>query len=216
MSLVGIFIQSQPSIGGYIFDAVLSESSELSTEATKYPIDADGIGLIGNDHAVQNPLKIIMRVGVSDNFFRSVIASAGSFSSLASAGISVATGKVLNEAGQLADSIGLGASILNAAAIAGQSSTRSQTMLEAIRELQRSLSIVNVVTTKKEYKGCMITNTRQETNKENEQGLELVIELQQMLITNSRVEKFEIPAPNDTAETQAQEIVNLGQVGVIQ
>jgi hypothetical protein len=211
MSIVGIFSRSQPNIGGFIFDAILQESTELVTQITEFPIDT---GAVGNDHAVQKPLKIIMTVGISDNSFRAIAAKAGGFSSLAGVGIGLVGGSVINRLGQSAAAAGLLASVVNANAAfdAGQAGTRSQSALEAIRELQRSNAIIDVVSLKQTYKECMITSTRQETTKENEQGLELIVEMKQMLIINSREDKIEIPAPDDTATTQAQPIINLGQV----
>jgi hypothetical protein len=209
MSIVGIFSRTQPQIGGLIFDAVLQESTEMVTQITEFPIET---GAIGNDHAVQKALKITMTVGISDNPFRAIAASAGGFSSLAGAAIGVAGGRLLERLGSSAAGAGLLASTLNAAFSAGQASTRSQTVLDKLREIQRSNTFIDVVSLKRAYKGCMITATRQETNKENEQGLELIVEMQQMLIINSREDKLEVPAPNDTATTQAQPVLDLGQV----
>lgn len=209
MSIVGIFTRAQPSIEGYGFDAVLSESSELVTEVTKFPIET---GAIGNDHAVINPLKITMTVGVSDNFFQQAKTIAGGAAALASIGAGTVTGKIIGASGDLASKIGLVASIANAAFAAGSSFTRSQTVLEAIREFQRTKAIVNVIGSKRQYQNCIITRTAENITKENEQGLELVVDLQQLLIVNSEIKKNEIPAQNDTAELQAQEITNIGQV----
>lgn len=211
MSIVGIFSRTQPSINGIVFDATLEETTELMTQVTKFPVET---GVIGNDHAVQEPLKITMTVGVSDNPVRALAAAAGQFSSVAGAAIGVAGGSIINRLGRAAANAGLAISIVNAAFNAGQAATRSQSALEKIRELQRSHEIIDIVTLKGAYKGCMITATRQETNKENEQGLELVVEFQQLLIINSAEETEKVPAPDDTAETQAQGIVDLGLVTV--
>jgi hypothetical protein len=212
MSIVGIFTKAQPSINELVFDAVISESSEMATEITQFPIET---GAIGNDHAVQKPLRISLRLGVSDNVFRHLATQTGGLSSLASASLSAASGKLITEVGKRAVVAGLGGSVANAvyaAYTAGRAETRSQSMLEAVRDLQRSNAIVNVVGAKSQYTNCMIVGTRQEVTAENENGLDLVVDLQQLLIINSRIEKETIPAPNDTAELQAQEIVNIGQV----
>ena len=71
MSVVGIFSKSRPDIGGLYFDALLEESSELITDVTEYPIET---GAIGNDHAVDRPLRLIMTVALSDNLFKSAMA----------------------------------------------------------------------------------------------------------------------------------------------
>lgn len=213
MSIVGIFTRAQPSVGGYLFDAIISESTELSTESTKFPIEN---GSIGSDHISVNPLSLTLTVGVSDNPFRTVLSQAGQFSALAGAGAGALTGALVGQLGDVAALAGLGASIINADFAAGQFFTRSQGVLDALRELQLRGQIIDVVTTKKTYEGCIISSTRQETNKENEQGLELIIELEQILIINSFIDKEEILAPNDTAETQGQSQINIGEVSLQQ
>lgn len=211
MSIVGVFTQSRPEISGIYFDAVLEESTELQTDVSEFPIED---GSLGNDHATRRPLRISMIVGMSDNAFRALRRQAGSLGALAGIGAGAGVGAV---AGQLnryvAAGAGLAASIANAAFAAGQSSSSSGTALEEIRELQRANALLTVVSSKgRTYENVMITNTRQVTNKENEQGLELVVEMQEMLIINSTVAKRTVPAPNDTASTQAPAEVDLGEV----
>lgn len=179
MSIVGIFTQARPQIAGQYFDAVLEESTELITDVTEFPIET---GQTGSDHAVQRPLTITMRVGVSDNQSRAARQSPVT-GNLVGAGIGAGLSQVQEE---LAVAAGLGVSITNAARLAGRAATRSQNALDSIREIQRRNELINVVGAKREYRDCLITNTRQETNKENEQALELVVELRQLIIVGER------------------------------
>lgn len=215
MSIVGIFTQSRPEIEGIYFDAILEESSELPTEVTDFPIED---GSIGNDHAALRPLRLTMTVGISDNPYRALraaasdsgIPGAGALAGIgAGAGVGAVSGAL---SGPLAAAAGLGASVANAAFAAGQSASRSQSALDNLRDIQRSCRLITVVTAKgKTYENCLITNTRQTTDKQNEQGLELVIEMKQMMIINSTIQRREILPPEDTSSTQAQREVDLGE-----
>ncbi len=211
MSVIGLFAQSRPSIAGLFFDAVLDESSELITEVTEFPVET---GAVGNDHAVQRPLTLIMRVGVSDNpsrALRALASDAGGPIAGNLAGTAIGAG-----IGQLSTSVavaaGLSGSLANAAFAAGQARTRSQSALEDMRTLQRENKIIDVVGIKGSYKNMMITATRQGTTKENEQSLELVVEMRQLLTITSPLVQKPIPAPNDPAFTQAQPEADLGLV----
>lgn len=144
MSIVGVFTQSRPSIHDMFFDAVLEESTELITDVTEFPIES---GALGSDHAVQRPLTITMRVGISDNPSRALRAEAGNVFGALAGGI---TGTLLGSAigrqgGSTASLLGVGAGAVNAAFTAGQASTRSQSALDRIREIQAKNQLINIV-----------------------------------------------------------------------
>lgn len=80
MSLIEIFTKMCPQIGELYFDALLEESSELTTEVSEYPLED---GRSANDNAVYRPLIITMTVAVSDNWNKSLIAKAGNYSTIA-------------------------------------------------------------------------------------------------------------------------------------
>lgn len=218
MSIVGIFTQVRPQIGGIYFDATLSEATELITDVTEFPIES---GAVGSDHAVQRPLSITMRVGISDNPSRAARAIAGdTLGSLAGNVAGIAVGQAIQQlpasvaalAGEAHSRIG-SSIVNNAASAAGSASTRSRSALDAIRRVQRANALINVVSSKQTYKNCMITNTRQETNKENEQGLELVVEMRQLIIIPvGDTGEAQLPA-NDDVSTQGQPLQRLGLVG---
>lgn len=209
MSIVGIFTNARPKIGGLYFDATLEESTELQTDVTEFPIEN---GSIGNDHAVNRPLRLSMRVGISDNAFRAARAAIPEgFGTLGGIAGTQAIGGALSAVpASVAAAAGLGASVANAAYLAGQATTRSQSALESIREVQGAKALIDVVGLKREYKNCLITNTRQETNKENEQALELVVEMTQLITVPLGAASTAIPAPGDPVSSQAQPTNNLG------
>ena len=213
MSIVGIFTRSQPSIGGVYVDAVLEESTELQTEITEFPIED---GSVGNDHAVVRPLRLTMTIGVSDNPFRVARAKASEAAgALPGLGVGVGAGLGVGAAiGRLSGRAAAVAGLLAGAAnTSGQAASYSTSVLEKIRALQRDCAIIDVVPAKGPiYQGCMITRTYQQTTKQNEGGLELVVELQQLQIIDQQRTPLVNPPVGDTAATQAQPTIDLGRV----
>lgn len=226
MSLVGIFSKSRPSIHDFVFDALLEESSEQITDVTEYPIET---GEAGNDHAVQRPLRLTMTVALSDNPIKALQAKAeaaaggGALGTLAGSavgiGSSVGAGVVAGALGGAGSAIsGVVGSI--GGGIAGMFSTadvRSEVMLQDIRALQSMGALIDVVGAKGSYKDVMITNTRTQVTKQNEGGLELVVEMRKLIIVDlehSPLTKTENLPQNDTAATQAQPEVNLGEAAL--
>ncbi|MGE4336213.1 MAG: phage baseplate protein [Pigmentiphaga sp.] len=213
MSLVGIFSRSRPEIDGLFFDALLEESSELVTDVTEYPIET---GAIGNDHAVTRPLRLTMTVALSDNPIKAAMAEAtGNFSGIGGALLGTAVGAVIGQLGGAADAaVGIAGSVLTE--LAGGAETRSGKMIKAIRALQSAHKLITVVGAKDSYDNVLITNTRVQVNKQNEGGLELVVEMRKLLIVdnkaNQAVVNKNLPA-GDTSSTQGQTETNLGEVG---
>lgn len=206
MSLVTIFSRSAPSVGGATFDATLEESTEMTTEVTGFPVEN---GAEASDNTVQVPLSITLTVGISDNPFRAARAGI-------SALIGTTGGALISQLGGGSAAVaGLSASVVNAAYAAGQAATRSQSVLDTIREIQRRGEAVEVATSKRVYENCVITRTSQTTSKENEQGLELVIEMRQLLITETEtIDEAPVPGQQpagDTASTMAAPRINYGE-----
>lgn len=221
MAITGVFTQRRPVIAGLVFDATITESTEMVTDVTEFPIET---GAVGNDHAVQRPLRITMRVGISDNPARAIRALATDpIPGVGGEIVAGATGVVIGQGvgtavgglgGDAASAAGVNATLANAAYSAGQPTTRSQSALDAIRDIQKRNRIIDVVGAKTQYENCMITSTRQETNKENEQGLELVVEMQQLILVDTSPRTPATPAQNDPAGTQAQAPRDLGRLGL--
>lgn len=216
MSVVGIFSKSRPDIGGLYFDALLEESSELITDVTEYPIET---GAVGNDHAVDRPLRLIMTVALSDNLFKSAMASASipdGLLGLAGPVVGTAVGAAVGMLGGAAAAVaGIGGSVMTE--LAGSLGARSSKMIAAIRALQQSHALIDVVGAKETYTNVLITNTRVQVTKENEGGLELVVEMQKLYIVdslaNQAIVNSNLPA-GDTAATQAQTENDLGEQGL--
>lgn len=217
MAITGLFTQSRPlfkpnDTGDELyFDAILEESSELITDVTEFPIED---GSVGNDHAVQRPLTLTMRVGISDNIFRVQRARAGDTFGPAAGNLTGAIGgaAISGLSGQAAALAGIGTTVASAAFQAGQESTVSETALTTIRDIQRRKQLLTVTGAKREYTDMIIAGTRQETNKQNEQALDLVVEMKQLIIVNSTDDSGNVPAANDPAATQAQPEADLGLV----
>jgi len=219
MSLVGLFSRSRPEIGGLFFDALLEESSELVTDVTEYPIED---GRVGNDHAVDRPLRLTMTVALSDNPIKAALANDsipdewGWVASKMGPLIGTAAGAVIGTlGGAAAAAVGIAGSVLTE--LAGGAETRSGKMIKAIRKKQQGHELLTVVGAKGTYDNVMITNTRVQVTKQNEGGLELVVEMKQLIIVDSlanlAIVNSRLPA-DDTASTQAQTENNLGEVGL--
>ncbi|MBU0792313.1 MAG: hypothetical protein KKC55_17900 [Gammaproteobacteria bacterium] len=218
MSLVGLFSRSRPDIGGLFFDALLEESSELVTDVTEYPIES---GEIGNDHAVTRPLRLTMTVALSDNPIKAAIAKAsGDYASSAGGGIAgsllgAGVGAAIGTLGGAAAAVtGIAGSVLTE--LAGSAELRSTQMIKAIRAKQSSHDLMTVIGAKGAYDNVIITNTRVQVTKQNEGGLELVVEMRQLLVVSSLANQAIVNANlpvGDTASTQAQTENNLGEVG---
>jgi membrane protease subunit (stomatin/prohibitin family) len=209
MSIVGVFSRQRPQIGDFFFDATLEENTQLSTEVTQFPVEA---GFVGNDHAVQQPLRITMRLGMTDNVFRAARYALPDGLGAAAGNLGgAAAGAGLAQLGGLGSTAaGLGIEAATAGYQAGQATTRTQAALDLVRTIQRANVPVSVVTLKKEYKDCMIVDTRQETNKENENALELVVEFVEMVTVDRAPGGAEQAAPGDPAATQGAETESLG------
>jgi len=223
MSLVGIFSKSRPSINGLFFDALLEESSEMITDVTEYPLES---GAIGNDHAVTRPLRLTMTVALSDNPIKAMLASESipdgwaGVASKAGPLVGIAAGAAIGAlGGAAAAGAGLAGSVLSryAPGLVGSGELRSSGVLKTIREIQSANSFITVVGAKEAYDNVMITNTRVQITKQNEGGLELVVEMRRLLVMDNEANQAIVAAnlpPGDTASTQAQPGVNIGEVGL--
>lgn len=211
MSIVGVFNKSRPEIGGIFFDAILEESSELRTDVSEYPLET---AETANDNAVTRPMTVTMTVAISDNPVKALMDQAGDLSGIAGIGVGVATGAAGSLLGGGAAALaGLAASA--GLAFAASGGKRSETALVQLRRLQRYNSILTLVGINSSYDNMIITNTRVQKRKENEGGQEIVVEMRALLIKNrngsASAINSKLPA-GDTAATQGQANVNLGEV----
>ncbi|GKV75515.1 hypothetical protein PEC106568_06890 [Pectobacterium carotovorum subsp. carotovorum] len=214
MSIIGIFNKSRPQIRGIFFDAILEESSELPTVVSEYPLEN---GYTANDNAITRPLVVIMTVAISDNPIKTLMAQAGQFSTLGGIGAGLAAGAVGSLLGGSAAALaGVAASI--GLSVTASGNKRSQEALDGMRWSQRNSEILTVIDSAgTSYDNMIITNTRTQRNKENEGGLELVVEMRQLVLVNANRSAEVINAnlpPNDTASTQGQATINRGEVSL--
>lgn len=220
MAITGIFTRSRPSIGGIFFDATLEESDELQTDVTRYPVET---GPEGNDHAVNRNLRITMLVALSDNPIRSATAQATEGDALERfnnlnipagimrAGVGIGIGQIARALPPgIAAVAGIGAAALSSSV--GQALSRSSSVLELVRDIQRRRERFDVITSKATYSNCIITNTRRTTNPRNEGGLELAVDMEQLMIMGSSLRPEGIVAPDDPAAAMASPMRDRGRV----
>lgn len=204
MSIVGLFTKNTPQIHGIYFDALLDESSELRTDVSEYPLEDASTA---NDNAVTRPLTLIMTVGVSDNWYRGLIAATGDLSSLAGISGSLATGVLSQLLSGAAAVDGVAASITTETM---SDTSRSSDKLELLRNLQRKHTVMTVTGSKTSYTNMIITNTRTKKEKSTEGGAIIVVEMRKLNIVADA--SAATTSSSDTASTQATSTVNLGTV----
>ncbi|MGJ8524181.1 hypothetical protein R84981_002900 [Carnimonas sp. R-84981] len=175
MAITSIFTQSRPQIQGFTFDALLRETTEQRTNTTQYPLET---GSYGFDNAVNMPLRLTMVVALSDNPLRSTIADFSSGNDLIGSAVGAVSGTALSVLPEALSSAAGVASRVVQSRDNQSATTRSGSALETIRAIQSERQFITVIGAKGVYYPVLITGTRQETNKENEQGLELVVEMQ--------------------------------------
>lgn len=213
MSLVGVFTKFRPEIGGIYFDATLEESSTLSTEVSSYPLEDASTA---NDNAVTRPLELTMTVAISDNPIKALTAGEDTLSRITASGTRIAGGLLASAlSGGAAALAGLAATAGLAYISSGQS--RSESALISLRNLQRNKTLLKIVGVGSSYDNMLITRTQVKKAKDGEGGQEISVVMQQItVITRSdsaAATNRTLPA-NDTASTQGQKSVNLGQVPV--
>jgi hypothetical protein len=214
MAITGLFTRNRPKIGNLYFDATLRETTELRTDVSEFPLDT---AETAHDNAVTRPLALTMTVGVSDNWFRELMAQQqDSLAGLLGVGANITTGMAASMLGGRGSALaGIGASIATSFYSGGQSTTsRSQNLLEQLRELQRSHTPFELVASRGAiYKNCLITNTRTENSKETEGGMEIVVDLLQLTIIHDTVAETNANLPyGDTSASQGQREFSFGEV----
>ncbi|MDZ7320759.1 hypothetical protein N4G41_03830 [Kosakonia sacchari] len=213
MAITGLFTRNRPRIGNLYFDALLKETSELRTEVSEYPLET---GATAHDNAITRPLSITMEIGVSDNWYRGVIAEQEDLAQpLLDIGGSLTAGMAASlMTGRTAALSGIAASVGLAVYQSSQGTTRSQNLLDQLRTIQRNHETFDLVASKgASYKNCIITSTRTETDKETEGGLIIVVDMLQLTIIHDTVEETNASLPfGDSAATQGQREVSGGEV----
>ncbi|TNV22826.1 hypothetical protein FH968_01925 [Buttiauxella sp. B2] len=213
MAITGMFTRNRPKIGNIYFDALLKESTELRTDVSEFPLET---AATAHDNAVTRSLTLSMEIGVSDNWYRGLIAQQEEMAQpLLDIGGGLTAGMAASLlSGRLAALTGIAASVGLAVYQNGQGTTRSQSLLEQLRTIQRNHETFDLVASRgASYKNCIITNTRTETDKETEGGLIIVVDMLQLTIIHDSVAETNANLPwSDSATTQGQKEISAGEV----
>jgi hypothetical protein len=213
MAITGLFTRNRPKIGNLYFDALLKESTELRTDVSEFPLET---AATAHDNAVTRSLAISMEIGVSDNWYRGLIAQQEQIAQpLLDIGGGLTAGMAASMlSGRIAALSGIAASVGLALYQNGQGTTRSQSLLEQLRAIQRNHETFDLVASRgASYKNCIITSTRTETDRETEGGLIILVDMLQLTIIHDSVAETNANLPwNDTATTQGQKEVSAGEV----
>ncbi|RTQ01304.1 hypothetical protein EKN38_13095 [Enterobacter sp. WCHEn045836] len=205
MAITGLFTRNRPRIGNLYFDALLRESTELRTDVSDFPLET---AETAQDNAVTRALNITMEIGISDNWFRGLIAQQEELAQpLVDIGGGLTAGMAVSLlSGRTAALSGIAASVGLAVFQNSQGTTRSQSLLDQLRTIQRSHETFDLIASKgASYRNCLITNTRTETDKESEGGLIIVVEIQQLTIIHDTVAETNANLPwGDSVTTQGQ------------
>ncbi|MES3577638.1 phage baseplate protein [Enterobacter cloacae] len=205
MAITGLFTRNRPQIGNLYFDALLKESTELRTDVSDFPLETADTA---QDNAVTRALNITMEIGVSDNWYRGLIAQQEELAQpLLDIGGGLTAGMAASlMSGRTAALAGVAASVALAVYQSSQGTTRSQTLLEQLRTIQRSHETFDLIASKgASYRNCLITNTRTEIDRETEGGLIIIVDMQQLTIIHDTVAETNANLPwGDTVTTQGQ------------
>ncbi|MDH6632533.1 UNVERIFIED_ORG: hypothetical protein M2355_001824 [Lelliottia amnigena] len=213
MAITGLFTRNRPQIGNLYFDALLKESTELRTDVSEFPLET---AETAHDNAVTRALDITMEIGVSDNWYRGLIAQQEELAQpLVNIGGGLTAGVAASlMSGRTAALSGIAASVGLAVYQSSQGTTRSQSLLEQLRTIQRNHETFDLVASKgASYKNCLITSTRTEIDKETEGGLIIVEDMMQLTIIHDTVEETNANLPwGDSVTTQGQREFSGGEV----
>lgn len=173
-----IFPEKSPQFAGYQFDATLEDTFEASIELTRYPIES---GVQVNDHRIINPKKWFITGAIGSKQLKPLISADSSVSDiLAGVGFGAAS-NLFRDNPLVATAAGLGAGFL-----AGSEETQASAALEWLLELMRKGMPFDVDAVDIQLKNMVITKISRTKDPENEKGLIVVLELQE-LITLSRI-----------------------------
>ena len=164
-----IFSKADPSIGGVTFDCTISESVTAAYESTEYAVET---GFVSQDHIRALPKTITMKVASSDTPFASVL------DSIAATGVGFLASKLPP---LITGLVGTGAEIYyNASSAASSEATRSSAAWNQILNAAEKMEPFDVTTATGIYKNYHIQKLYYEKNKDNENGIVIVIEMKEI------------------------------------
>lgn len=162
MSIINIFTRQAPTIAGYSFDAVLEDTLDVSVSITSYPIES---GVRISNHRIFNPFKWTMTGAISNNPVKVQLTDflGGALSNLTDNPI------VSTVAG------------LSAGWLAGSDETRAGATLDFLLWLMSEYDPFDIDTGDIILKNMAITRLSRTKEPRNENGLEFVVELQEVI-----------------------------------
>lgn len=201
MALTSIFARTPPRIGigdeWLTFDAVIEDALEFTVDYTQFPIE---IGADASDHGIIRPATQVMTVAISNN--------------------PLSTGFASNAVGFVSNFVDSGAGALVAGLSAGfledSGESRAKSVLEFFVAIMYSRTPFDVDSVDTQLTNMVITKLRRTRNIENESGLELIIEMQELpllstTISNNQPSVNELNE-NDPSQSQAAADQSKGEV----
>lgn len=201
MALTSIFTKTPPRIGindeWITFDAVVEDALEFTVDYTQFPIE---IGADASDHGIIRPATQVMTVSVSNN-------------PLSNGLIESAVGFVSNF---IDSAVGVAIAGFSAGFVGDAEESRAKSVLEFFVTLMYARIPFDVDSVDYLSKNMVITKLRRTRTIENEGGLDLIIEMQELPLLSTTISNnqpnVEQLNENDPSQSQAAADQNKGEV----
>ena len=200
---------------GIIFDAIHREDDSRESQLASYRTET---AFNGNDHTIHRNPSLTLEVGISDNPAKVAMAQASNstLGGLANGVSTAASGLILSKIG------GTAAAVVGLAASGGlsayaSSSRRSVSAYDVLDGMRLAAINVNMVGTKRDYKGYRIVHLREVTDPQTEGGGVFEIRLEQPRNFATSISAATINSQlrsNDDVSTRGQADGNIGEVGI--
>lgn len=196
MSIVNIFTRQAPTIAGYSFDAVLEDTFEATVTITSVPIES---GVRISDHRILNPFKWTMTGAISNNPVKVQLTD------FLGGGLSNFTDNPIVAA----------VAGLSAGWLAGSDETRGSSTLGFLVWLMQASEPFDIDAGDILLKNMAITRLSRTKEPRNENGLEFVVELQEVIELDriARDTQCSIPQlrPGDPSQSALARAIRRGQ-----
>lgn len=196
MSIVNIFTRQAPTIAGYAFDAVLEDTFEATVTITSVPIES---GVRISDHRILNPFKWTMTGAISNNPVKVQLTD------FLGGGLSNFTDNPIVAA----------VAGLSAGWLAGSDETRGSSTLGFLVWLMQASEPFDIDAGDILLKNMAITRLSRTKEPRNENGLEFVVELQEVIELDriARDTQCSIPQlrPGDPSQSALARAIRRGQ-----
>lgn len=196
MSLIQVFTRQAPTIAGYSFDAVLEDTLDIAVDVTSFPIES---GVRVSDHRILRPFKWAMTGAISNNELKTQLTDflGGALSNLTDNPI------VSTVAG------------LSAGFLAGGDDTRASSALAFLIWLMQEGDPFDIDAGDIILKNMVITRLSRTKEPRNENGLEFIVELQEMIELERLSRETECPVPqlrnDDPSQSALAKLARRGQ-----